>query len=207
MRPGWYSHVQNPGAVAYFDGTSWGTVRDGFALSPQVQKTILPLRPGHAGPPAPFENLTVSSPRMRRPGWGWWWGIGAGAFLILCGILNGSNPAGANCGAPFKKSGVAELMDAMAQDSGLGYTGYAAECRSRIAEATGWVWALVLIGVLVLLASAIIMAVLRSGPANRQLALAPTAVSQIEDLARLRDKGLVTPEEFEWKRQELLRRS
>jgi hypothetical protein len=30
---------------------------------------------------------------------------------------------------------------------------------------------------------------------------------QIEELARLLDKGLVSPEEFEWKRQELLRRA
>lgn len=105
------------------------------------------------------------------------------------------------------KSSVAELMDAMARDGGLGYTRYAAECRSSIAAATVWVWVLILIGVLVLLASAIIMAVLRSVQANRQLAPAPTTASQIEELARLRDKGLVTPEEFERKRQELLRRS
>jgi hypothetical protein len=28
----------------------------------------------------------------------------------------------------------------------------------------------------------------------------PTAASQIEELARLRDSGLVAPEEFEWKK-------
>lgn len=62
MQPGWYSHVQNPGAVAYFDGTEWGTVRDGYALAPEIQKTITPLQPGHRGPQAPFETLTVNGP-------------------------------------------------------------------------------------------------------------------------------------------------
>jgi hypothetical protein len=56
---------------------------------------------------------------------------------------------------------------------------------------------------------AIIMAVLRSAQAPRAATPAPQAVrtpaSQIEDLARLRDKGLVTPEEYEQKKQELLR--
>jgi hypothetical protein len=145
-------------------------------------------------------------PRKRTPGSGWWWGIGGGAFLLICGIALGYAPAGRLCGAPFEKSGVAELADAMALEGGLGRMGYAAECRADIAAATVWVWVLILIGVLVVLGSAIIMAVLRSGQANRPTAPAATAAAQIEDLARLRDKGLVSPEEFEWKKQELLRR-
>lgn len=207
MQPGWYAHLQNPGAVAYFDGTAWGTIQDGYALGPDVQKTIQPLQPGHPGPQAPFETMPVTMTRKRTPGFGWWWGVGGGAFLILCGIITGYAPAGRLCGAPFKKSSVAELSDAMALGSGLGHMGYAAECRTDIAAATVWVWVLILIGVLVVLGSAIIMAVLRSGHANRPTAPATTAAAQIEDLARLRDKGLVTPEEYEWKRQELLRRS
>jgi hypothetical protein len=98
-------------------------------------------------------------------------------------------------------------MDAIAQDSGLGITNYAVECRASIAEATTWTWVLIIIGVLVVLGSAIIMAIIRSGQASRAAAAPPTTASQIEDLARLRDKGLVSPEEFELKRQELLRRS
>lgn len=235
MQPGWYSHFQNPGAVAYFDGNTWGSLRDGFALSPEVQKIIRPLQPGHPGPPAPFETTTVSAPQKRKtkstrlargepqtvstsreppiasaprqpkPGTGWWWGIGGGAALILCGIISGFTPSGANCGSPFKKSSVAEYMDALSLDNGLGFTSYAAECRSDIAAATVWVWVLILIGVLVALASAIIMAVLRSGQTSRHTA-APTTAAQLEDLARLRDKGLVSPEEFELKKQEFLRR-
>jgi hypothetical protein len=102
---------------------------------------------------------------------------------------------------------MAELQNAVAQDVGLGYTGYAASCRASIADATTWTWALIIIGVLVILASFIIQAVIRSGSASRAAASAPTTAAQIEDLARLRDKGLVTAEEFEWKRQEILRRS
>lgn len=227
MQPGWYSHFQNPGAVAYFDGNTWGSLRDGFALAYDVQKIIRPLQPGHSGPPAPFETQAVSTPQKRKskseplvpmdtqtlstrrepkPGSGWWWGISGGAVLILCGIIGGFTSSGANCGAPFRKSSVAEYMDALSQDNGLGFTSYAAECRSDIAAATVWVWVLILIGVLVALASAIIMVVLRSGHVGRQVAVAPTAAAKIEDLARLRDKGLVSPEEFELKRQEILRR-
>ncbi|MBT2594067.1 SHOCT domain-containing protein [Arthrobacter sp. ISL-72] len=210
MQPGWYAHIQNPGAVAYFDGTAWGTAKDGFALGYEIQQTITPLQPGHPGPPAPFETLTVTGPRKRKPGSAWFWGIGGGAALICLGLLNGFMPAGSNCGAPFKKSSVAEYMDALSLDNGLGYTGYAAECRASIADATALTWVLVVIGVIVLLASFLIQAVIRSGQSNRPPAApaeAPTVASQIEDLARLRDKGLVTPEEFEWKRQDLLRRS
>ena len=84
-------------------------------------------------------------------------------------------------------------MDAVAPEYGLGRTTFAAECRSNLAEATGWVWALVLLGVLVLLASAMIMVVLRSAQGNRATAVSalPTAASQIEHLARLRDQGLL----------------
>ncbi|WP_115787463.1 SHOCT domain-containing protein [Arthrobacter silvisoli] len=99
-------------------------------------------------------------------------------------------------------------MDAMAQDSGLRGTEYAADCRANIADATTLTWTLILLGVVVVLGSVIIMAVIRAGQANRATTPAvPTIAAQIEDLARLRDKGLVTPEEFEWKRQELLRRN
>lgn len=100
-------------------------------------------------------------------------------------------------------------MDALAREYGLGVTSYEAACQSSIAEATARTWVLIIIGLMVLFASFIIQAIVRSGQANRAAVTASTATVavQIEDLARLRDKGLVTPEEFEWKRQELLRRS
>lgn len=210
MQPGWYSHVQNPGAVAYFDGTEWGTVRDGYALAPEIQKTITPLQPGHRGPQAPFETLTVNGPRVRKPGSWWSWGIGAGAFVVVLGVLRGMTTAGDDvCGAPFRpRIHLAELQDALSRDVGLGFTNYAEECRANIAGATLLTWVLIGIGVAVLLTSCLIQAVIRSGQASRAAtAAAPTTAAQIEDLARLRDKGLVTPDEFEWKRQELLRRS
>lgn len=207
MQPGWYSHIQEPKAVANFDGTSWGPLTDRFSLPLDVQLTITRLDPRHPGPRAPFETLVVIGPRTPKPGAGWFWGVGAGAALICMGLLTGFADAGSDCGAPFKKSSVAEYMDAIASDSGLGATSYAANCRSSISEATTWTWVFLIIGVMVLLASFIIQAVIRSGQASRATATVPTVAAQIEDLARLRDKGLVTPEEFEWKRQELLRRS
>jgi hypothetical protein len=98
-------------------------------------------------------------------------------------------------------------MDAIAPEYGLGVTNYAAQCRDSIAGATALTWTLIVLGVIVMLASFLIQAVIRSGHANRAPVVVPTAALQIEELARLRDKGLVSPEEFEWKRQELLRRA
>lgn len=170
MQPGWYSHIQEPKAVAHFDGTSWGPLTDRFSLPLDVQLTVTRLNPRHLGPRAPFETTEVV--RKSKPGSGWWWGISIGAILILCGLAR-------------------SFMSASRWSPGVAIS----------------VWVLILLGLLIVLASAIIMAVLRSGQTNRVVTSAPTLASQIEDLARLRDKGLVTPEEFEWKRQELLRRS
>ncbi|WP_456507468.1 SHOCT domain-containing protein [Arthrobacter sp. TE12232] len=50
------------------------------------------------------------------------------------------------------------------------------------------------------------MAIIRCSQASRTKTAKPTVASQIEDLARLRDKGLLTPDEFELKRPELPRR-
>lgn len=210
MQQGWYADSQEPTTVACFDGTVWGPETDRLSLTRDIQATISPLHPGHSGPRAPFETTATAVPHKPMPaGLGWLLGIGAGALLIFLGITNGFANAGANCGAPFKGNSIAEYMDALAQDSGIRGTTYAADCKESITSATVWVWALILIGVLVVLASAIIMAVLRSAQAPRAATPAPQAVrtpaSQIEDLARLRDKGLVTPEEYERKKQELLR--
>lgn len=223
MQEGWYSHIQETTSVAYFDGTAWEPLTDRSALPQGIQRTITPLDPGHPGPHAPFETVPVAGPRTpvetvtvaapgkNTAGLGWLVGIVAGVLMIVWGIMHGFANAGRNCGAPFKENSVAEYMDALAQDYGLGRTTYAADCKESIASATVWVWVLILIGVLVILGSAIIVAILRSAHASRAAIpaakTAPTAASQIEELARLRDKGLVTPEEFEWKKQDLLRRS
>ncbi len=209
MQPGWYCHIQNANLAAHFNGTSWSPTVHTSALTPDNQRNVTPLQPGHKGPAAPFEKTLASGGQARKAGTAWWWGIASGALLILCGFMTGFADAGSNCGSPFNKSSVAEYMDALAPEYGLGRTTYAAECRSNLAEATGWVWTFILLGVIVALASAIIMAVLRSGQSSRASAITapPTAASQIEHLARLRDQGLVTPEEFEWKKQDILRSS
>jgi hypothetical protein len=101
MRPGWYSHINNPRAVAYFDGAGWGPVTDGFALSPEIQRTVSPLLPGHPGAAAPFEMPASGGRRGIRAGW--WWGIGgaAAAILLLAGLLLGNvfSQTGANADA------------------------------------------------------------------------------------------------------------
>lgn len=206
MQPGWYADSKEPTTVAYFDGTVWEPPTDRSSLPISIQESVLQLPPDHA-PRGSAAN--VAAPRRSTAGLAWLLGIGAGAILIIWGIAHGFTPAGRNCGAPFKENSVADYMDAIAQDSGFGRTTYAADCKDNIESAAVWVWVLILIGVLLILASAIIMAILRTAhaPRMRNSSGQPTAASQIEDLARLRDKGLVTPEEFEWKKQDLLRRS
>lgn len=90
MRPGWYSHVNDFRAVAYFDGSRWGPVTDGLTLPPEIQQTIAPLPPGHPGASAPFEMRPPTTPRRSgRPGL--WWAIGATAAAMICiGVLLGN---------------------------------------------------------------------------------------------------------------------
>lgn len=98
-------------------------------------------------------------------------------------------------------------MDAFAPEYGYS-TDYASECREDMVGATATTWVLIGLGVLVSLVSALIMATIRSGRSKVSTALpaVETLATRIEDLARLRDKGLISPEEYEWKRQELLSR-
>jgi hypothetical protein len=211
MQPGWYVDAKDPAKVAYFDGTVWESSTDRSSLPLSIQQTISqmpPERPDREPLQSSPAAAAAAPPRKNLAGLGWLLGIAAGAILIISGIAHGFTAVGRNCGAPFKEDSVAEYMDAMAQDAGLGRTTYAADCKDKIESATGVVWVLVLIGVLLILASAIIMAILRSAQTSRAAAaqVMPTAASQIEDLARLRDKGLVTPDEFELKKQEQLRR-
>lgn len=128
MQPGWYAHFQEPGAVAYFDGTSWGTARDGFSLSYEIQESITTLPPGHPGPSAPFEALAIPRSRVRRPGSSWFWGVGAGALFILGGIIRGFSDV-AGCGSPHQRNYTAEMLDHLNAADGIA-TAYAAQCRA-----------------------------------------------------------------------------
>lgn len=74
MRPGWYSHVNDPRIVAYFNGTVWGSITDGLLLPSQIQNTLTALPPGHPGVAAPFESRTSIGRFINA---GWWWCIGA----------------------------------------------------------------------------------------------------------------------------------
>lgn len=210
MHPGWYLQTQNPKTAAYFDGRIWGSPTMIASLDPEVQESIKgrsdtpPLPPPATGAP---EGEGEVPPPTGKGGTGWWWGIAAGTALIIVGIIFGFQAAGAYCGAPFKASNMAEYMDAYAPAYGYS-SDYAADCQVDMVSATTTTWILIGLGVLVTLASALIMATIRSGARGRAAEAPPavqTMASRIEDLARLRDKGLVSPEEYEWKRQELLR--
>lgn len=209
MNPGWYSKTQNQESAAYFDGESWGPPTEVTSLDPDIRGSISVL-PSTPPPPPVVAGVSETEgepPREGKGGTGWWWGVAAGTVLIVVGIVFGFQPAGSYCGAPFKASNMAEYMDAYAPSYGYS-SDYSSECREDMVGATTTTWVLIGLGVLVTLASALIMATIRSGRARTAAGPSTsvqTMASRIEDLARLRDKGLVSPEEYEWKRQELLR--
>ena len=209
MKPGWYSQADNPQTAAYFDGEKWGESAEVGSLDEAARSSLLTLPAIPAEPPA-NAGASADAPssaepaKARKAGGGWWWGISAGAVLIIIGIFYGFQPAGSYCSAPFKNSNMAEYMDAYAPEYGY-HTDYAGDCVADLSSATTTTWILIGLGILVALVSALIMATLRSGSSRTAAPAVQSFASKIEDLARLRDQGLVTPEEYEWKRQELLR--
>lgn len=205
MKPGWYSQAHRLQAAAYFDGEAWGKETEVHTLDPEIRRTIMVLADS---PPPPLAAASFAGhPKpAKKAGNGWWWGISAGAVLIIIGIIYGFQPAGSYCSAPFKDSDMAEYMDAFAPEYGY-RSDFAGGCVADLASAVTTTWILIGLGILIALVSALIMATVRSG-SSRAAAAAPAAqslASKIEDLARLRDQGLVSAEEYEWKRRELLR--
>lgn len=212
MKPGWYSQAQSPETAAHFDGETWGGQTDLKSLDSDIRSSITVLPEEPSAPPTvpaavvPAVSALDQPKRVKKGGAGWWWGISAGAILGIIGIIYGFQPAGNYCSAPFKDSSIAEYMDAYAPTYGY-RTDYAGECVAALASAKTTTWVLIGFGILVSLASALIMATVRAGK-SRAATAAPAVqsmASKIEDLARLRDQGLITAEEYEWKRQELLR--
>lgn len=207
MKQGWYSTAQNRETVAYFDGVSWGPPTPASELSTENREGITALPDTPPPPPVPEAREMAAGPtpvHNMRPGTAWYCGILSGLILIVVGFVYGFSPAGNTCGAPFKESNVAAYADAYGLDNGYGYGGFEAQCEANIADATVTTWVLIGFGVLIALVSALIMATIRSGHSRRTASAPQGLVSRIEDLARLRDKGLITTAEYEKKRLELI---
>lgn len=224
MNPGWYAHILNHGIVAHFDGTEWGEVADRASLAPEHSDSVTPLPAGHPGPVAPFEqfvfpvdarpdttpsDVTHSSPSAPKPArrphstlLGWI--LGLGSTITLIGFIIGFTKVSDICGSPFNPDNtVAELTDAMMYEGGLGVGSNEADCIQDIASAAAFTWALLGLGVLTLLTWLIVRAITSATPRGP---VQPTVGSQIQDLAGLRAQGIITNEEFEAKKTDLLSR-
>lgn len=125
-----------------------------------------------------------------------------GSVLGLIGIFIGSMPVSERCGSPFSpESKVAELMDTM-----VGLGGFEADCMEDIGQAAVWTWLLIIVGIAMILVAIIVATISKAGAASQEAAAAPSGAGQIEELARLRDNGLISNEEFEAKKAEILSR-
>lgn len=142
------------------------------------------------------ENVT--QPKRR----GWIWLVVIGLAMSIIGIIVGSVKTGGMCGSVFSpKSRVAELYDTLQGSFG----GAASDCKDSIAAAAVPTWILIVLGIIMILAGIIVRSIGNNRPAAAT-APAPSVASQIEDLSRLKEQGLVSDEEYEAKRAELLSR-
>lgn len=135
--------------------------------------------------------------RKRR---GWLWLLITGSVLLVLGITAGTNQQGGSlCGSVFSPdSPAAELYDTL-----QGAYGGVASCEKSIAAAAVPTWIFLGLGVVLILTGIIVRAIGNSRPAVLQVQ-PPSVASQLEDLSRLKEQGLLSPEEFEAKRVELL---
>ncbi|MCC2660076.1 MAG: hypothetical protein K0R37_850 [Arthrobacter sp.] len=129
---------------------------------------------------------------------GWVWLIAAGFAASIAGIVVGLQKAGPLCGSPLiPQSREAEMLDALRPGSRA-----AGECYRNIDAAAVPTWALIALGILAVLIGVIIRVV----TINRSSASAPSVAAQLDDLARRHKEGLISTEEFNAKRVDLLNR-
>ncbi|MFP5367756.1 MAG: SHOCT domain-containing protein [Actinomycetes bacterium] len=135
------------------------------------------------------------NPMTRR---GWIWLIAAGFAVSVVGIIVGMQKAGPLCGSPLiPQSREAEIFDALRPGSQA-----AAECYRNIDAAAVPAWTLIALGIMVVLTGVIIRVV----TINRFSTSAPSVAAQLDDLVRRHKEGLISTEEFNAKRVDLLKR-
>lgn len=140
--------------------------------------------------------------------WGWVWLACLGIIAASIGIGVGANKTGNLCGSVFKPDNLsAEYADAL---SGTRYGSAVADCKDAIAAAATPTWFLIGLGVVLVLAGVIVMSI-TNRPAGSPVVQAaappaPSVTAQLEELARLKEQGLISDDEFDAKRTELLAR-
>ncbi|MHA7297668.1 SHOCT domain-containing protein [Pseudarthrobacter sp. MDT3-1] len=133
----------------------------------------------------------------------WIWLVVLGPILTIIGIIIGSSKSGM-CGSVFRSDSLAaELFDSM---GGYGYGSAAADCQERIAAAAVPTWILIVLGIALVLTGIVVRSIINNRPAPTVVQQAPSVATQIEDLSRLKEQGLLSDEEFKAKRAELISR-
>ena len=133
---------------------------------------------------------------MTRRGWVWLIAVGFAASIV--GIVVCLQKAGPLCGSPLiPQSREAEILDALRPGSRA-----AGECYRNIDAAAIPTWTLIALGLVMVL----IAVVIRVVTINRFSASAPSVAAQLDDLARRHKEGLISTEEFNAKRADLLNR-
>jgi hypothetical protein len=146
----------------------------------------------------------IEQPKRHAWGRGWAWLVVLGLVTFVIGIITGSVKAGDMCGSVFSPtSNVAAIYDTLGGSPG----GAVADCKESIAAQAVPTWILIVLGVILVLAGLIVRSIGNNRPTIITAApAAPSAATRIEELSRLKSQGLISEEEFESKRIELLGR-
>ena len=143
---------------------------------------------------------TIHRDTKRR---GWVWLVVIGIATAIVGVIVGFQTAGRLCGGVFRPSSpAAEYYDLMGGSGGM------ASCNRSIAAMAVPTWLLIVVGIVLILVGILVRTIGNSRPAVVAAAApaAPSVAAQIEDLSRLKEQGLISDEEFNAKRAELLAR-
>lgn len=145
----------------------------------------------------------MSEKGLNAPVRGWLWLVIIGPVVTIVGIIIGSLSVGSMCGSVFSpKNHVAELYDSLRGSLG----GAASSCEKSIAAAAVPTWILIVLGIALILVGIIIRAIGKNRATGTVAApTEPTIASRLEDLARLKDQGLISIPEYDLKRTELMR--
>jgi hypothetical protein len=134
------------------------------------------------------------------------WLIVVGSILSILGIIIGSIRVGACGRGLFPDYSAAHDLDIVA-----GGNGAMALCNRNMPVYAGLTWSLLLPGIALIVIALILRSKSKKRTASAVLATpspapssSPSVVARMEDLSRLKDQGLISVDEFDAKRQELL---
>lgn len=130
----------------------------------------------------------MSQSVLQAPVRGWMWLVILGPILTIIGIVVGLTGTGNMCGSVFApESRVAQYYDSMG-----GFGGATRACEKSIVAAAVPTWILIVLGIVFVLMAILLRAIGKNRtPGRVEAPAAPSVASQIEDLARLKDKGFI----------------